>query len=120
MAVRMDSGIEVHTMTVARQDPSNNSTMRPTNAPASQHFMEHIGNRILDEGGGVVEEPDLAPPPETISSARGIIFLIPSTTSRVEASVLFMTTMMTVCLPFTSTAFCCTRPMSCTEATSRR
>ena len=46
--------------------------------------------------------------------------VIPSTTARVEASVLFITTMMTVCLPFTRTAFCCTLPMRRTVATSRR
>src|SRR5262245_38373711 len=50
------------------------------------------------------------------SLARGIIFLIPSTTSRVEASVLFIAMRMTVCLPFTSTEFCWTRPMRRTEA----
>ena len=32
--LRMDSGIEVQTMTVARQEPSSSSTMRPTSAPA--------------------------------------------------------------------------------------
>ncbi len=46
-------------MTVARHEPSSNSTMRPTSAPASQHFMHDVGDRILHEGRGVVEELDL-------------------------------------------------------------
>ena len=34
MAVRMDNRMEVQTMTVAHHEPSSNSTMRPTSAPA--------------------------------------------------------------------------------------
>ena len=115
----MESGIEVHTITVALHDPSSNSTMMPTSAPAVSHFMTTSSIESLTK----VEASSrslIFTPSGTICSARGIIFLIPSTTSRVEASVLFITMMMTVCLPFTSTAFCCTRPMRRTVATSRR
>ena len=107
-------------MTVALHEPSSNSTMSADQRTGGRHFMHDVRDRILHEGRGVVEEPDLHALRGRPCSARGIIFLIPSTTSRVEASVLFITTMMTVCLPFTRTAFCCTRPMSCTVATSRR
>ena len=52
----MESGIEVATMTVGRQEPSSSSTMRPTSTAAIDHFVHDIRDRILHEARGVVEE----------------------------------------------------------------
>ena len=49
MALRMESGIDVRTMTVGRQDPKSTSTMKPDQRAGGQHFMHHVRDRILDE-----------------------------------------------------------------------
>ena len=102
MEDRMDSGIDVAMMVVARQDPRNSSTTRPVSADASTISC----STSLMESFTKVEASlrIFTPTPGgTILRMRGIAFLIPSTTAKVEASPLFITTIITACLPSTST-----------------
>ena len=50
MAVRMDSGIDVQTMTVALHEPSSSRTMMPTSAPAVSISCTTSEIESFDEG----------------------------------------------------------------------
>ena len=96
-------------MTVARHDPSSNSTMTPTSAPAvaiscMTSEMESFTN-VDASSRSLMRTPCRG----DLLGTRDHLFDA-STTSRVDASVLFIATIITVCLPLTSTAFCCTGP----------
>ncbi len=109
IAHRMASGMEVAMMTVGRHDPKNSSTTMPVRAAAvsisrTTSKMESLTNT------------DASPRMLTFTSGgssfwmRGSSALAPATTSSVEASPLFITTISTPCCPFTSTRLVCGWP----------
>ena len=106
-------------MTVGRQEPSSSSTMKPTSKAAITISCTTSAIACFTKPEASMRSFTFTPL-GTICSMRGMISLIPCTTSSVDASLLFITTMMTACWPSTTTAFVCTRPARRVTLTSRR
>ena len=103
---RMESGIEVATISVERHEPRNSSTVMPVRNAAvtisctTSNTLSRTKPEVSFSGVMVV-------PFGSVLMMPGSIALMPLTTASVEASPLFRTSISTDCCPCTSTAFCC-------------
>ena len=118
MELRIDSGMEVETISVERQLPTNTSTANPASTAAlniscSTLRMEAMTNPDWSLSGVMVT------PGGKVCSIPGSSALMPLITARVEALPVFRICSMMDCCPLTRTAFCCGGPPAWTYATSR-
>ncbi len=99
---RIDSGIEVATISVERQEPRNSSTVSPVSTAAvsisSTTFSTELRTKEEASLIGVMVTPG-----GRVFSTCGILALMPSTTESVDALPVLMTCSSTDCCPLTST-----------------
>ena len=107
--VRIDSGMEIMTTRVERQEPRNSRIIRAGQCSRDGTLAQHAGTDCLTRWTGrkLVDAAARAAP-----RARAICraFCTPLTTATVEALPFLMTLSRTERRPFSRTMFCCTSP----------